>query len=153
MADKIVVLRAGIVEQVGAPLELYDTPANTFVATFIGSPAMNMFTGDAADGTIRIFEDFAAPLPQGVAGESEMTMGLRPDAVIAAATPSEGAFPAKVVSLEATGSETMLFADKNGQEITIVTKERLSLKAGDDVWLTPDLTHGHFFGADGRRVN
>ncbi|MCC0062992.1 MAG: sn-glycerol-3-phosphate ABC transporter ATP-binding protein UgpC [Defluviimonas sp.] len=152
MADKIVVLRDGLVEQIGAPLELYDRPANTFVATFIGSPAMNMFKGDGAKGQLRIFDDFAVPLPAGVAGEAGMTLGLRPDALTVSDTQRAGAFAARVTSLEATGSETMLFVERSGKPITIVTKERIGATSGDAIWLTPDLAHGHFFGADGLRA-
>ncbi|TYB77588.1 ABC transporter ATP-binding protein [Maritimibacter fusiformis] len=153
MADKIVVLRDGLVEQVGAPLELYDRPANVFVATFIGSPSMNMFECDATGGTLKLFGDVALPLPDGVTGEAGMSLGIRPDAIEVVAEQTPGAFQAQVTSLEATGSETMLFAVRDGIAITVVTKARLASGAGDQVWLRPDAGAMHLFGADGQRVN
>ena len=151
MADKIVVLRAGVVEQVGAPLDLYDRPANTFVATFIGSPAMNMFEGTAGDG-LQLFSDFKVPLPRGAAKGGKMTLGLRPDAFTATTAPTEDGFETRVTSIEATGAETMLFVEKDGRPITVMTKERIAAAHGDTVWLTADLTHAHYFGADGTRI-
>ena len=152
MADKIVVLRDGLVEQIGAPLDLYDRPANIFVATFIGSPAMNLLEGPVESGMIKMFPDFAMPVPEGVAADSRMTIGLRPDHIGAYEAEAPGAFPAKVTSYEATGSETMLFVNKDGQAITVVTKDRLHLATGKTVWLKPDLTQAHLFGADGIRA-
>ena len=149
MADRIVVLRDGDVEQVGTPLDLYDHPANIFVATFIGSPAMNMLAGTVAGAQLRLFPDFVVPLPAGVAATGNMTLGLRPDHIAVADQPSPGAFAASVASLEATGSETMLFATRDGQRVTVVTKDRLALAPGATVWLTPDLTRSHWFAADG----
>lgn len=152
MADRIVVLRDGRVEQVGTPLDLYDHPANAFVATFIGSPSMNMLTGTVKGGQLRLLPDFYLPLPEGVAATPIMTLGLRPDQIGVAAQPSSGAFAATVVALEATGSETMLFATVAGHRLTVLTKDRLALTAGATVWLSPDLTHSHLFAADGTNV-
>ncbi len=152
MADRIVVLRDGRVEQVGTPLELYDCPANSFVATFIGSPSMNMLAGTLEAGQLRLLPDFSVPLPANVSATSSMTLGLRPDHIAVAEQPGPGAFAATVTSVEATGSETMLFATTAGQRLTVVTKDRLALTAGAAVWLTPDLARGHVFGADGANV-
>ena len=149
MADKIVVLRAGKVEQVGTPLELYDRPANTFVATFIGSPAMNLLEGAVEAGSLRLFSDFAVPVPQGA---GPMTLGVRPDHLSVAVEPKAGAFAATVASSEATGSETMLFVMRDGVALTVVTKARLDLKAGQAVWITPDLSQAQFFDAAGQRA-
>ena len=153
MADRIVILRGGVVEQVGAPMELYDRPANVFVATFIGSPAMNLFAGRAQDGALRIFEDFALELAPGVRGGGRMTAGWRPDAIAISPEAIDGGFPAKVVSYEATGSETMIFAEKEGRTITVVTKERPQVSDGDGVWLAPVPGEVHLFGEDERRVS
>jgi multiple sugar transport system ATP-binding protein len=153
MADKIVVLRGGVVEQIGAPLALYDRPANVFVAGFIGSPAMNLIGATAENCRLRLFPDYAVPLPDGVRADPKMTFGIRPDHISAHETEVADAFPAAVTSYEATGSETMLFAEKDGKPLTVVTKERLHLATGKTVWLLPDLTRAHVFGADGRRAN
>lgn len=155
MADRIVVLRDGIVEQIGTPLELYDRPANVFVATFMGSPAMNLMVGKVEGRTIGLFADFALPAPDAAPGP-EMTVGFRPDHItVFEADPGgdgRGAFAAEVTSYEATGSETMLFVVKDGMPLTVVTKDRLQLAAGKTVWLRPDAAQAHYFGADGLRV-
>ena len=152
MADKIVVLRGGEIEQVGTPLELYDRPANTFVATFIGSPAMNLLQGQVDSGTLRLFSDYALPLPFSLQGSQRATLGLRPDHIAVSLTQGEGAFPAEVASYEATGAETLLFVTCGHQRLTLVTKLRLDLAAGRVVWLTPDPSKAHFFAEDGRRA-
>ena len=153
MADRIVVLRGGEIEQVGQPLELFDRPANLFVATFIGSPSMNLFSGQAQGGRLQLFDDFALDLPVEVRDGSRLIAGWRPDAVAIAPDAVPGAFPAEVVTYEATGSETMVFAEKDGQAITIVTKTRPRIAAGDTIWLTPDPGEVHLFGEDKQRVN
>ena len=152
MADRIVVLKAGVVEQVGTPLDLYDHPANIFVATFIGSPAMNVLAGTVEGAGLRLFPDYAVPLLPNVATTGTMTLGLRPDHIAVADHPAPGSFAATVASLEATGSETMLFATREDQRVTVVTKDRLTLTPGATVWLTPDLTRSHLFAADGTNV-
>ena len=152
MADKIVVLRAGLVEQAGTPLELYDHPANIFVATFIGSPAMNLIEARLQNGALQMFADLAVPVPPGIIADTRMTIGLRPDHIAVQAGEALGAFAADVVSYEVTGSETMLFVVKDGQPLTVVTKDRLTLAAGNTVWLKPDLNRAHFFAADGSRA-
>ena len=152
MADKIVVLRGGLIEQVGTPLDLYDQPANTFVATFIGSPAMNLLDGQVELDALRLFPDFTLPLPTTLLGCHRATLGLRPDHIAVNMIQGEGAFPVEVASYEATGGETFLFVTRDGKRMTVVTKLRLDLAAGRVVWLTPDLTKAHFFDEDGRRV-
>ncbi|WDR01337.1 sn-glycerol-3-phosphate ABC transporter ATP-binding protein UgpC [Devosia algicola] len=152
MADKIVVLRGGVVEQIGSPLDLYDRPANTFVASFIGSPAMNLITGTATSDTARLFADFAIPVQGKIENGSDITVGFRPDHITVVEPGTSSAFPTKVASYEATGSETMLFVTKADQPLTVVTKDRLHLTAGDTVWLKPDMSKAHYFGGDGIRV-
>src|SRR5688500_13112444 len=121
MADKIVVMHDGIVEQIGAPLELYDRPANRFVAGFIGSPAMN-FLPAKADGTSISFSsgvDFSLPSKAGVQPGQELVVGIRPEHLEIAAD----GFEAEVVVIEPTGSETQLFARVGGHEIVAVFRE------------------------------
>ena len=152
MADKIVVLRDGCVEQVGPPMELYDRPANLFVATFIGSPAMNLLEGTVEDGHLRVFPDYAVPIPEGVSRSPRMTLGLRPDHLAVAPEGAPGTFPARLETFEATGAETMLFLRRDDAPLTVVTKERLPFRKGDTLWLAPMAEHAHLFGADGRRA-
>ena len=152
MADKIVVLRGGRIEQAGTPLALYDRPDNVFVATFLGSPAMNLLPGVAHTGMLQLFGEYPVPLPFACAEATALTMGLRPDHFAASLTRTDTGFAATIASFEVTGSETMLFLTGESQSLTVVTKNRLALHNGQTIWLTPDLAQAHFFAADGRRV-
>ena len=153
MADTIVVLRDGRVEQVGAPLDLYDRPANTFVATFIGSPAMNLITGTYADGKLMLADGTALPVDAslGLAPGAPLTIGIRPDHIHVVA---EGdGVAARVIALEPTGAETLAMAELAGVKLTIVTKQRLALLPGDPIRLLPSLADQLYFGADERRIS
>jgi multiple sugar transport system ATP-binding protein len=150
MADKIVVMRDGVVEQIGDPLSLYDQPNNTFVAGFIGSPAMNMVPGTArmSNGLSRV--EFAGgvtlPLPHGaraVDGQSVL-YGIRPEHCLLAR--GEG-LPAEVIVVEPTGADTQLYCRFNGQELASLVRERVACRAGDRVGLKPDLMRAHLFDA------
>jgi len=149
MADKIVVMRDGVIEQQGAPLELYDRPANTFVAGFIGSPAMNLIPGiaRAAGGPPRVeFRDGAAlGLPTGARADDGQTVlyGIRPEHCSLAA---EG-LPAEVIVVEPTGADTQLYCRANGQQVTATIRDRTDCRPGDRVMLTPDFARAHLFDA------
>jgi multiple sugar transport system ATP-binding protein len=155
MADRIVVLRDGIVEQIGAPLELYDRPANIFVAGFIGSPAMNRLpaTIDAGSQAARLSDGSALPLPSGLKATNgqEVVYGVRPDHWQLS---SEGAgVPAMVEVIEPTGAEILVAAQLAGQKILCAFRERHPLKAGQTIWLKVDPASAHVFDkASGRRV-
>jgi multiple sugar transport system ATP-binding protein len=148
-------MRDGIVEQQGAPLELYDRPANTFVAGFIGSPAMNLVPGVArtGDGAPRVaFADGGTlPFPRGArAGDGqEVLYGIRPEHCSLA----PDGLPAAVVVVEPTGADTQLYCRLNGQEVTATIRDRTDCRAGDRVTLAPDLARAHLFdAASGRRL-
>ena len=150
MADKIVVMRDGVVEQIGDPLSLYDQPNNTFVGGFIGSPAMNMVPGTArmSNGLSRV--EFAGgvtlPLPHGaraVDGQSVL-YGIRPEHCLLAH--GEG-LPAEVIVVEPTGADTQLYCRFNGQDLASLVRERVDCRAGDRVGLKPDLMRAHLFDA------
>ena len=156
MADRIVVMRDGIVEQSGDPLDLYDHPANTFVAGFIGSPAMNLVPGVARvnggapsiefDGGVRL----PAPPNARAADGQRVLYGMRPEHCAVAR--NEG-LPAEVVVVEPTGADTQLFCRFNGQEVTSLVRDRVACRAGDRVGLVPDLAHAHLFDeATGTRL-
>jgi multiple sugar transport system ATP-binding protein len=156
MADRIVVMRDGIVEQSGDPLELYDHPVNTFVAGFIGSPAMNMVPGTARINGGAPTVEFAAgvtlPLPRGaLAAEGQSVLyGMRPEHCML--SEREG-LPAEVVVVEPTGADTQLFCKFNGQELTSLVRDRVSCRAGDRVALVPDPARSHLFdAASGKRL-
>ena len=148
MADRIVVLRDGRVEQAGAPLNLYDRPANVFVATFIGSPAMNLIAGECAGSTIVIggVHLHAAGLPAG-----PITVGIRPVDCVRVPKAAD-AFSARLTAIEATGVETIALADLAGQRITISTRARLSAELGDMLHFQPAPGKLHFFDTNGQRV-
>jgi len=148
MADRIVVLNDGIVEQVGSPLELYDGPANLFVAGFIGSPSMNMFRGTIRAGKKPFFEaadGTALPLanaPKDSDGRSAV-YGIRPEHLTLG-----GDIKAQVTVVEPTGAETQVFAKLAGEKIIGVFRERVTSKSGEMLAMTPDLSLVHLFDAE-----
>ena len=154
MADKIVVMHEGLVEQIGAPLELYDRPSNVFVAGFIGSPAMNFLRG-----TIRVngAASFCGPnrvdLPLGAipadADGRSVVYGIRPEHFVIADDGAE----ADVQVVEPTGSETQVVAKLGGEDIIAVFRERHQFKPGDKIRLKPEPRLVHLFDeATGQRL-
>jgi multiple sugar transport system ATP-binding protein len=135
LADRVVVLQGGVIEQAGRPLELYDRPANAFVAGFIGSPAMNLLSGRiSADGAgFETSAQVLMPLPEPLrsfAGRP-VTLGVRPEHLNVARI--SGGAPAKALVIEPTGAETHAVLDLGGQELTSVFRERLAISPGETV--------------------
>lgn len=152
MADKIVVMHDGIVEQAGTPLELYDRPDNLFVAGFIGSPAMNMLPGTlTGEGKFRTSD--GTVLPVGNTGSAKtgqpLIYGVRPEFMSAG-----GDIPVTVSVTEPTGAETYVVGHLGGVEITGVFRERVTVAPGGtlDVSVTPSGVH-LFDEASGKRVS
>ena len=147
MADKIVVMHDGRVEQMGDPLALYDRPANRFVAGFIGSPAMNFLDGavHGADGKRVVRTASGARLPvaeAGAAAEGQPVIyGIRPEHLELA----DDGFDAEVIVIEPTGSETQLFARVGAQEIAAVFRERHDFAPGQRIRLRPRPEMAHLF--------
>ena len=149
MADRIVVMRDGIVEQTGSPLELYDHPANVFVAGFIGSPAMNLIRGTWQDGAVMI-DSARIPVRRNlrVSNGQAVLLGSRPEHL----TPSDGSpLVARVEVIEPTGADPLLMCSLNGQPLTVVLRERMALAPGDLLKLAPQLDALHVFDADSGR--
>jgi multiple sugar transport system ATP-binding protein len=150
MADRIVVMRDGHIAQVGAPLDLYDRPANIFVAGFIGSPAMNLLpgvvhkTGGAAMVEV---EGASLPLPDrpGLNGGRKVVFGIRPEHLLLTET---GGIPAHVVVVEPTGSETHVVLRIGERDLTAVFRERHAFVPGQGVHLTPQTDLIHVFDAE-----
>ena len=148
MADKIVVMHDGIVEQIGAPLDLYDRPVNLFVAGFIGSPSMNMIKGrvDAADASRFIAID-GTVLPVRDPSEStkgrDLVYGIRPEAMRLDAA----GVPLQVLVVEPTGSETQIIAKLAGCDVTCVFHDRVAAKPGDTLNVAIDTKATHVFDA------
>jgi multiple sugar transport system ATP-binding protein len=151
MADRIVVLHDGIVEQMGTPLELYDRPANLFVAGFIGSPSMNMFKGTIRGGRFETTSGVSLPLgaiPQGADG-IEAVYGIRPEHLTLG-----GPMTSQVTVIEPTGAETQVIAKLGGEKITGVFRERIQARPGESIAMTPDVSLVHLFDAKtGKRIS
>jgi len=154
MADRIVVMRSGRIEQVGTPLELYDRPANQFVAGFIGSPAMNFLPGTlerngtattflAAQGERIALAEGMTPPPGG-----HVVFGIRPEHLDLSFTELGDAFSATVAVVEPTGAETLVLARYPGGELTCICKGRPDVRPGQTVWLRPHLQDSHIFPAE-----
>jgi multiple sugar transport system ATP-binding protein len=151
MADKIVVMNGGNIEQMGAPLDLYDRPANVFVAGFIGSPAMNFLRGRVEAGHFRAGGDIALRLPDSaVAREGQPALyGIRPEHMVLS---GEGGMPAIVHVVEPTGSETQVVAQIGESSILCAFRERVSAKPGETIMIAPEPSLAHLFDAEtGRR--
>ena len=145
MADRIVVMNAGNVEQIGAPLELYDRPANLFVAGFIGSPAMNFLKGRIESGAFQADGGAALPLPGKPNGSDgrPAVYGIRPEHF--QLDPS--GLPAKVHVVEPTGSETQVLADFAGASVICAFRDRITARPGETIRIVPDPTLVHLFDA------
>ena len=156
MADRIVVMRDGVVEQSGLPLDLYDHPANLFVAGFIGSPAMNLIKGKVRiNGKASFVSEagIAWPLksaPSGADGRA-CIYGVRPEHL---SLGLDGGVNAEVSVIEPTGSETHLIAKIGDQKIVGVFRERVGAKPGEMLGLTPNVEAVHLFDAEtGKRLD
>jgi multiple sugar transport system ATP-binding protein len=149
MADKIVVMHDGIVEQIGAPLELYDRPVNLFVAGFIGSPAMNMIEGRLSPSDASVFlttAGTALPLsrPMDAAKGKALIYGLRPEHVRLEAN----GIPATVVVTEPTGSETQVIVRLDQSDLTLMFHERIDVRPGETLHLAIDKSAVHLFNKE-----
>src|SRR3989475_10262164 len=143
MADKIVVMNAGRVEQIGSPLELYDDPANQFVAGFIGSPAMNFLSGRmarngagfavAVGGGVHLPIPVRAAIPEG----REVVVGVRPEHFAVA----HDGVPAEAVGVEPTGADTQIFCKLAGVDVTAVVRQRPTVPPGVTVRPQPHLSY------------
>jgi multiple sugar transport system ATP-binding protein len=150
MADRIVVMRDGRIAQVGAPLELYDRPANVFVAGFIGSPAMNLLPGvvrHGAGGPAVMVDGASLPVPDrpGLDEGRKVVFGIRPEHLDLTGA---GGLQARVVVVEPTGSETHVVLRIAERDLTAVFRERHAFTPGQQVHLTPQPGLIHLFDAD-----
>jgi ABC-type sugar transport systems, ATPase components len=142
MADRIVVMNGGKVEQVGAPLDLYDHPANLFVAGFIGSPAMNFIEGTVTSEGFAAL-DVTLPLTNSPPSGTKAVYGIRPENLSLA----DDGLPAKIALIEPMGSETQVTMTLGGHTITGVFRERIAARPGDTIHIRPDLKAIHLFDA------
>jgi len=157
LADRIVVLRDGVIEQVGTPLELYNRPTNTFVAGFIGSPKMNLIPAQVVErgetgARVRIGEAtmLALPAHAGLTQGRSLTLGVRPERfVLDPAGPIAGA----VAVVEHLGGETLCYVDIGAAtRLTVKLEAQASLRAGDTVRLGLEAGGALLFDADGKAL-
>ncbi|WP_127523258.1 sn-glycerol-3-phosphate ABC transporter ATP-binding protein UgpC [Mesorhizobium sp. Z1-4] len=129
MADRIVVMNNGVIEQIGAPLEIYDRPANVFVAQFIGSPAMNLFLARVRSGAFVLEDGLATGIsaPAGLAEGHKVTIGIRPEEI---GVTADGQLVGTVENIEPTGSETFVEIRFGGQTVSVVLRERPAFGIG-----------------------
>ncbi|WP_412050098.1 ABC transporter ATP-binding protein [Hoeflea sp. Naph1] len=142
MADRIVVMNDGRIEQIGTPLELYDNPANLFVAGFIGSPAMNMIEGTVADGLFTAADGTTiklGDLRNQVSGD--IVLGLRPEHFVL----DPAGIEVDVLAVEPTGAETQVMIRLAGQPVILTLRERRSFIPGETITVRPDPSMCHLF--------
>lgn len=159
MADRIVVMHDGRVEQIGTPLELYDNPVNLFVAGFIGSPAMNFIRGTLrrqnGEAWVEAGGDARLPVPTNAGGRDGQAVvyGVRPEHLDIALDGASGV-PATVQVVEPTGADTFVYAMLAGVQVCAVFAERHHFRAGETIRLQPRLELVHLFDAgNGRKLD
>jgi len=155
MADKIVVMHDGIVEQIGSPLDLYDRPANRFVAGFLGSPAMNFLTGRISqDGTVVETEDgtrlpLGRPMPD--TASRQVVYGIRPEHL---SLEGSAQLKIRVNVIEPTGPETQIFGSLGKQLIVGLFRERITPAPGSELEVAVEASQVHLFDPEtGQRLN
>ena len=131
LADRIVLLKDGQVQQIGAPLELYEQPANEFVATFIGSPTMNLLDGMLKEGKVGL-GPVNIPAP-GVDGP--VRMGIRPHDFRIVDQSQEGSFGAEVIVTEPMGHETIVYCRVGSVNLTVALEGLVGVRPGDLIHL------------------
>lgn len=154
MADKIVVMNEGLVEQTGAPLELYDKPVNIFVAGFIGSPSMNLLNASINSNSINLGSAGSIPITRKTTSENnlDITLGIRPSHMDISKNGEGLKFQIDVI--EPTGADSLVYGRINDTECCVQTSERLNLKSGEIIHILPNEDNLHFFdNQSNRRIN
>ena len=154
MADKIVVMNEGLVEQTGAPLELYDKPVNIFVAGFIGSPSMNLFNASINSNSINLGSAGSIPITRNTTSENnlDITLGIRPSHMDISKNGEGLKFQIDVI--EPTGADSLVYGRINDTECCVQTSERLNLKSGEIIHILPNEDNLHFFdNQSNERIN
>ncbi|WP_207476648.1 ABC transporter ATP-binding protein [Arenibaculum pallidiluteum] len=149
MADRIVVMRDGVVEQMGAPLELYDQPDNIFVAGFIGSPAMNLLAGQVEADGFRTEGGLKLPIervPAGWIGRRAL-YGVRPEHIEL----RDDGVPVEVLVVEPTGSETLIMVRNGAAQLGCLFRSRILPQPGETIRIAPNPALVHLFDAETER--
>ena len=131
MADRIVVMRDGHIEQQGAPLAIYDEPETRFVAGFIGSPAMNFIRANVVDGRVDLGAGGYITMPTDLASvRGDVELGIRPEHIV---LDGQGVLSGRVQVIEATGAETLIYVNCNGHRLCVLMRDRANCKVGDEL--------------------
>ncbi|MGE7369038.1 ABC transporter ATP-binding protein [Neorhizobium sp. NPDC001467] len=151
LADRIVAMHGGVVQQVGAPLELYDRPANLFVAGFIGSPGMNFLDATYSGGSVTLKDGtmVVLPVPLALADGAKVTAGIRPEHVVMG--DEGGGMVASVDLVEPTGFGIILHLSLNGLALKVFTLDRAALSLRENVCVSFPPQHLHVFDDTGVR--
>ncbi|HTD02657.1 sn-glycerol-3-phosphate ABC transporter ATP-binding protein UgpC [Undibacterium sp.] len=159
MGDRIVVMNAGNIEQIGEPLELYDRPRNLFVAGFIGSPGMNFIEGTVQAGQqqahLLTADGSRIPLPAAnITPGQKVTLGVRPEHIALNESHFDGAVSMSLEVVEPTGAETYFYGKIGAAPCCVAARERLAMHAGQEISLTLPPEKLHLFDtASGLRIN
>lgn len=159
MADEVVIMRDGIIEQAGSPMDIYDNPGNLFVAQFIGSPGMNIIECQVSEANGKLYankDDLQLPLPlnANVTNGQSIFYGVRPEHLQPSRrTLSAGDSNDKILSgvvrvVEPTGPEIHVYAKLAGQDVCSISRDRVLWEPGEDIYFTPDVEHVHLFDGD-----
>jgi len=158
MADRVVVLRDGVIEQLGTPIELYDSPANVFVAEFIGSPAMNVLPArlriDGSRRAAMVDGGSIVDLPPALSGKEgqAILLGIRPEH-LAIGGAAHGGLTGTVSLVEPLGSQVQIISEVAGRSVTVLISERVLPAVGSAITLSPKTASVHAFDAEsGRRL-
>ena len=152
MADRIVVLRGGHIEQVGRPLDLYNAPVNRFVAGFIGAPQMNVLKGRLDGATLHLESGLTREVPVPRPLTHSVTLGIRPEA-IGVSLEGEGDAQVEVRNFEQLGAVTYIYAAfPNGETLTVQLARQVPLKRGQKIGVTLPTESFHLFGEDDRAM-
>ena len=165
MADEVVIMRDGRIEQSGSPMDIYDNPNNLFVAQFIGSPGMNILDCVVAEDEAGLYashDEFTLPLPAGanVAVGQKIKYGIRPEHLRTAKTSIHSVsrdggskdLSGLVRVVEPTGPEIHVYSKLAGNDICSITRERISWEPGETIFFQPDLEHVHLFDGESQKV-
>ena len=160
MADRIVVMKKGVVQQVGSPKDIYDHPENLFVAGFIGAPTMNFMRGKVAEGNFVTKGGGEIEIPLGYYEKlkelgyegKEVVLGIRPENIsndpLVLETYSHAKITSKVIVAELLGSEYIVHTDLNGESIKASVHSRQNIKMGDELTCALDMNRAHFFDVE-----
>ena len=153
MADRIVVMNKGVIQQIGTPEEIYSKPVNTFVATFIGSPSMNLISAYAKEKKIKIFDSFIE-LNHDICNveEKNVIVGIRPEDISIQGVENGCKLDSILKFVEMSGKEYILHVVSHDQEMTVVTNDLCGYVVGDEVSLYIDKKKIHLFDESGRRM-